>query len=121
MDTNYDVKEIDEGGVLRSIKLKLPKGEKLGQIIPSDGGTLVVILGQADERGSAEDGLPSGLFRPNKIAEFDPGTGDLLRYLDAGSSHYPISISCEHDGRFTALSEDPKDGSLLLEAAVAGR
>jgi hypothetical protein len=115
MNTSHPIVEINERGVMKSTELKLAKGETLGEFIPSDGRTWKVILGHTAKEGSTENGTPAGMFDMDKIAEFDPNTGELLRYVDPGKDHYPISLACEQDGAFIALKTNPKDGSLTIE------
>jgi len=119
LETNSDapVYELNGGGVIKETRLKLPPGEKIWQIIPSNGRTWDVIFGHADQ-GSVEDGVPPGLFKPEGVGEFDPETGELLHLVIPGPKHHPASLACEEDGLFTALSTDPKDGSLLVEEAT---
>jgi len=114
-NTPYPIKEINEGGEINSTSLNLPKGDSPWQLLPSDGPHWIVVLGRMND--AAAEGLPVGGFNADKIAEFDPATGDLIRYIVPGPNHYPSSLSCQHDGVFTALSTDPKDGSLILETA----
>lgn len=118
MSTENPIVELNLGGMVKSTRLKLPEGEDIWQFIPSNGLTWDVILGHVDTQGSSERGVPAGLFKPDRIGVFDPETGVMLHFIDSGPDHYPVSLACENDGVFIALSTDPKDGSLLLEKAT---
>jgi hypothetical protein len=116
-NTDYPIEDLNEGGVVRAVKLKLPPGENLGVFIGSDGANWKITVGHT-ETESSQYGHPRSSFRTDKIAEFDPETGDLLRYINTGKSHDPLALSCEHGGVFTALSEDPDSQALRVETAT---
>ena len=112
-NSSHPIVEINTSGIVKETELNLPKGEDIGEFIPTDGRTWKLVLGHTNEK--EENGLPSGYLKLDKIGEFDPTTGELLKYIDAGKDHYPSSLACEVGGEYLAIRTDPKDGSLVVE------
>jgi hypothetical protein len=112
MNTRGPIYEVSPSGNIKTVELKLPEGETIGQLIPSDGATWKVILGHTNNDSSSPV-----RFELDKIAEFDPDTGELQRYIDIGKDHYLPSFACEKQGEYLVLHTDLKDGALMVEKA----
>lgn len=119
MNTRGPIYEVSASGDIKAVVLKLPEGESLGQFIPSDGTTWKVILSHANADAHVHAGAPSS-FLLDKIAEFDPESGELLRYIDTGEEHHPLVIACEERGEYLGVHIDPQDGALTIIKGVPG-
>ncbi len=121
MNTTNPIVEINEGGVVRSVKLKISArnaGETINKIIPSNGDTWDVVLGHT-VTSQAPNGRTGYEYDPDKIGEFSSQSGKLLDWVNPGKKISPASIACRHGDSYTALSFNYKTGMLLMwQAAV---
>lgn len=86
---------VSEGGAIRAIHPRLPKGVVLNSVIVSDHDLFARVTGS--EQGS--------------IFEIDPQSGAVMRQFELGGGQVPAAIACLHDGKF--LSFDHGEGKLV--------
>ncbi len=98
--TSYPLLEVSEGGAVRAIHPKLPRGEQIEAAIPADQ-NLYVIAGQETGRGRSGE----------TIYEMSPGDGAVLRRLILSDGRTPSDLACVHNGKF--LSIDYGDGKVV--------
>lgn len=97
--TTFPVLEVNEGGTIRAIHPKLPKGEQMEAAIPSDRSLYVIASPETTERGSA-----------GVIYEVNPEDGSLLRRFELTAGR-ASEVACIHEGKF--LSLDHRDGKVV--------
>lgn len=116
LNTKHPIVELNERGILRTVQLQLPESLTLAQMIQSDGNSWKVAM-MHTVQGDSADGAPGYLI--DKVGEFDPNSGQLLRYVKAvDKTHYATSLACERSGVYFALSTDPNDGALQVDEAT---
>jgi hypothetical protein len=96
--TNYPIAEIAEGGILRTLPMKLPAGSVINSLLPSSSRTLYgrVAGSQEQSQGGA-------------LLQFAPVTGEALRRISASS--VPVgSIACEAEGTWLAFKQSYDKG-----------
>ena len=96
--TNYPVAVIGNGGILRTVPLKLPPGTTIESFIPSSERNWYVALPGKLNHVSA-----------HTIIEFDSVTGEPLRRFTT-TSLPPHSIACDADGTWMAFKRVPEKG-----------
>ena len=99
-NTTFPVLEINESGAIRAIQPKLPAGEEIEYIIPSD--TNLYVIGASGPPTKRTGGL---------IYEVNPEDGTLLRRFDVGGEWTASNVACVHDGKF--LSIDYGEGKVV--------
>lgn len=98
--TNYPVAVLGNGGIQRTVSLKLPPGATIEYFVPSSEKTWYVKL--ADSREPR---------RPNTIMAFDPVTGEPLRHILFTGSLPQYPIACESHGIWMSFRRVPRKGS----------
>ncbi len=99
-ETTFPLLEVNEGGAVRAIHPKLPRGEQIEAAIPADQ-NLYVIAGE--ETGTGRSG--------ETIYEMSPVDGAVLRRLVLSDGRTPSDLACVHDGKL--LSIDYGDGKVV--------
>lgn len=94
MGTNYPVLELGEGGILRSVPLRLPAGSIVESLIQSSERFWLARIADAAKSPAV-----------HWLVAFDPGTGEPIRtYATPGVP--PDSIACDADGTFLAFEQN---------------
>ncbi len=100
-ETTWPLLEVGEGGSVRAIHPKLPKGELIEAVIPADRSLFVIAKSEADK------GNPAGI-----TYEVSPENGNVLRrFVLSDGLRAMDEIACVHDGKF--LSIDYGDGRVV--------
>jgi hypothetical protein len=100
-ETTWPLLEVGEGGAVRAIHPKLPKGELIEAVIPADRNLFVIAEAETD------NGYPVGL-----IYEVSPENGNVLRRFVLSDGKRAANVmACVHDGKF--LSIDYGDGKVV--------
>jgi hypothetical protein len=92
--SDFPLLQIDEGGNIRAVRPRLPKGVKVEGLIASDQ-NLYLRVSPTDE---------------GSIYEITPG-GSVLRRFELVEGHSAGGVACVHDGKF--LSFDNGEGKLV--------
>jgi hypothetical protein len=99
--TTYPLLEISQGGAIRAIHPRLPKGERIEYVIPADQ-NLYVIAGQDDASGHSAE----------VIYELNAEDGTVLKRFELTEGRTPADgVACVHEGKF--LSIDYGDGQVV--------
>jgi len=97
----YPILEVSEGGEIRVIRLKLPKGDEIESVIPSNQDLYVVQSDPSQKPDLAE-----------QILQISLEDGSVFkRFVLAEEQVTPDSIACVYNGKF--LSMDYKDGGVV--------
>ncbi len=100
-ETTWPLLEVGEGGAVRAIRPKLPKGEPIEAVIPADRSLYVIAQSETDKAD------PAGI-----IYEVSPENGNVLRRFALGDGKRAVDVmACVHDGKF--LSMDYGDGKVV--------
>ncbi len=100
-DTTFPLLEVGEGGALRAIHPKLPKGDQIDAVIPSDRN--LYIIARPGNAKRADAGV---------VYELSPDDGAPLRRFELSDGRRAAyEVACIHDGKF--LSIDYGDGSVI--------
>ncbi len=99
-NTTFPLLEVNEGGMIRAIHPKLPKGDHIEAVIPADR-NLYVVGGPETDRG-----MSAGV-----IYEVSPEGGSVLRRFELGDGRRADGVACIHDGKF--LSIDYGEGKVV--------
>ena len=91
-ETTFPLLEVSEGGAVRAIHPKLPRGEQIEAAIPADQ-NLYVIAGH--ETGTGRSG--------ETIYDMSPGDGAVLRRLVLSDGRTSSDLACVHDGKFLSI------------------
>jgi hypothetical protein len=112
--TSAPISEVNERGVVRTVQLKLPKGtaiasflsrkESLWRVRTFTGETITT---------DTKTGQTTGDLQAGPVLEFNSSDGSLLRRIEQ-PTNLNASLACEHNGDYTALTTDPKDGRLEI-------
>src|SRR5579872_3279345 len=98
--TNFPVVEIGEGGILRTMPLKLPAGTTIESFLPSTQRLFYVRI--ADHRGETVI---------HRLVAFDPSTGDALREIRVSGLLSPAFVACDSGSTFLGLGKTFKQAS----------
>ncbi len=96
--TAFPLLEVHDGGEMKTIRPKLPKGERINSLIPS-GGSLFARVGDSDAA---------------LIYEREAQAGDLLRRIVIGDDESGHNIACVHEGNFLSFEHDWQHGQALI-------
>jgi hypothetical protein len=123
--TRQSVIEVNEHGIIRVYPLQIPKGFMLNSMLSMSGHTwkIATLTDHIEPSGSTGDGPPQSYALTNgPVFEFDPSSGAALRRIEAPETPKDAPgtpLVCEYEGEYTALTTDPKSGSLeLLKASI---
>ncbi|MGB2607065.1 MAG: hypothetical protein WBC78_25905 [Candidatus Sulfotelmatobacter sp.] len=97
--TTFPLLEVSEGGAVRAIRPRLPDGDQIETVIPSDRGLYLIAVAKNEQQSSSE-----------VIYEADPASGTVLRRFELNDLQTPSDVACIHDGKF--LSIDYRDGKV---------
>jgi hypothetical protein len=97
--TTFPLLEVSEGGMVRAIHPKLPKGEQIEAAIPADRNLYVIARPETVDRSAGV------------IYEVSPEDGTALRQFALGDGRTASDVACIHDGKF--LSIDYGDGKVV--------
>ena len=112
--TNEPVIEVNEHGIVHTVPLQLPKGTSLDSFLSRSGYVWKVrTYSSTKVRTDSKTGEQSGEMTQGSILEFNSFDGSLLRKINLPAKMNGF-IACEHNGDYTALTTDPKDGRLEL-------
>lgn len=98
--TNFPVVEIGDGGILRTVPLKLPAGTTIESFLPSSQHVFYVRI--ADSRAGPVS---------HRLIVFDPETGEALREIRVSGLLSPDLIACESGNTFLGLGKTFKQGN----------
>lgn len=99
-NTTFPLLEVNEGGAIRAIRVDLPQGLQIRNVIPSDHSMYVI--------GGPQGPRPTSA---GTIFEINPGDGAVLRRIELKDGRDSSDVACVHDGRF--LSLDYGDGRVV--------
>jgi hypothetical protein len=100
-ETIWPLLEVGEGGAVRAIRPKLPRGEPIEAVIPSDRNLFVLAKSETDK------GDPAGI-----IYEVSPENGNVLRRFVLSDGKRAVNVmACVHDRKF--LSIDYGNGQVV--------
>jgi hypothetical protein len=99
-NSTFPLLEVSEGGAIRAIHPRLPKGEQIEAAIPADRNLYVIARPETAERESA-----------GVIYEVSPEDGAVLRRFELSDGRSAPDVACAHDGKF--LSIDYRDGKVV--------
>jgi len=112
-DTSAPISEVNERGIVRTVQLKLPTGIVVSSLL-SRNGSLWKVRTNTDVKITKDDkGRASGLQIDGPVLEFNSFDGSLLRRIERHTKLDGI-LACEHNGDYTALATDSKDGRLEI-------
>jgi len=113
-DTSAPISEVNERGVVRTIQLKLPPGTILDSLISRNGSLWKVrTLSGAKVTTDNKTGHTVGdLTIDGPVLEFNSFDGSLIRRIERPTNVFVLA--CEHNGDYTALTTDEKDGRLEI-------
>jgi hypothetical protein len=90
--SRYPLLEVTEGGAIRTIRPKLPEGEQVQALIPSDH-DLYVIAGPGGQKETKQ-----------LIYEISPGDGAVVkRFSLSDGGRASDSVACVNDGKFLSI------------------
>jgi hypothetical protein len=98
--TTFPLLEVSEGGAVRAIHAKLPDGDQIETVIPSDRGLYLVVVAKNGQQSPTE-----------VIYEANPASGGVMRRFELNDFQTPSDVACIHDGKF--LSIDYRDGKVV--------
>lgn len=113
-DTGAPISEVNERGIVRTVQLKLPKGTAIASFL-SHNESLWKIRTFVDEKVTTDSktGQTSGDLDTGPVLEFNSFDGSLLRRFEEPAK-LNARLTCEHNGDYTAITTDPKDGRLEI-------
>lgn len=112
--TNEPAIEVNERGIVRVVPLQLPKGTSIDSFLSQSGYVWKVRTYSGIEiMKDSKTGETTGNMTQGSILEFNSFDGSLLRKINLPAKMNGL-IACEHNGDYTALTTDPKDGRLEL-------
>jgi hypothetical protein len=98
--TTFPLLEVSEGGAVRAIHPKLPDGDRIETVIPSDRGLYLIAVAKNEQQSPSE-----------VIYEANPASGAVMRRFELSDLQTPSDMACIHDGKF--LSIDYSDGKVV--------
>jgi hypothetical protein len=76
--------------------------------------------GGLEEPKNNEEATKSFIIKPGPVLFFNPSDGSVLGKVEKSVDGSKAMLVCEHDGEYTALTTNPKDGSLeILKASIS--
>jgi hypothetical protein len=99
-ETAFPLLEVTEGGAIRAIRHRRPKGTQIKAIVPSDR-DLYVIASPEAEKGDFD----------GSVYRLNPENGAVLGRFELGEGRQGLDLACVHEGKF--LSIDFGDGKII--------
>jgi hypothetical protein len=118
--TSAPISEVNEHGIVRTVPLKLPEGVVVAGLLSHTKSVWKmrtnanIRLDSPNERTGKIDGA---LQSEGPLLDFSSSDGSLLRRIDRPTNVDGI-IACEHNGDYTAITTDSKDGRLEIRKAT---
>lgn len=110
--TSSKVIEVNEVGVVHTTALALPKGFAIASLLAQDGYLWTVrSYGNLKTETDDKTGQKSGSMNEGPVFVFNAFDGSLVRKIELPVDLNAL-LACEHNGDYTALTTDPKDGRL---------
>jgi hypothetical protein len=114
--------EVNEHGIVRVYPLQMPNGFFLGEplSISKKSWKFETSGGGLEEPKNNEEATKSFIIKPGPVLFFNPSDGSVLGKVEKSVDGSKAMLVCEHDGEYTALTTNPKDGSLeILKASIS--
>ena len=108
--------EITSTGVIRKVRLEVPKGYQLDGFVPSNDRWIALFrrIG-LDEKGPIDAGAASGNF---VMFDVNPLDGSLRTQLKIPDEYTVFDVACESDGELTIVTVDDKFTFRLAKADI---
>ena len=119
INTMLPILELNEGGILRSVSLDLPKGGVIGSMLPTNGRDWMVMVGKTkNDVDTYSSDKSSATITTPEIQEFDPTDGQLIRKIEISKGLYTL---CQRDGELLFLTTRVEDGRLQVVKGTFSR
>lgn len=110
--TSSPIIEVNEHGVIHTVPLQLPKGIAIAELLAQDGSLWTVrTYTNLQIETDSKTGQKSGSMHEEPVFVFNSFDGSLVHRIDLPAKFNGL-LACEHNGDYTALTTDPKDGRL---------